>query len=63
MFPSRDARGRSIAFGGRIIDLSRQAAKELGFYNTGTARVRVRYIGPAPAARPGDDRRYARAAG
>lgn len=49
--------------GGRIIDLSRQAAKELGFYNTGTVRVRVRYIGPAPAARPGGDRRYARAAG
>ncbi|HEY5071876.1 MAG TPA: septal ring lytic transglycosylase RlpA family protein [Caulobacteraceae bacterium] len=35
---------------GRIIDLSRQAAKDLGFYAKGTARVRVRYLGPAPAA-------------
>ncbi|MBA3810974.1 MAG: septal ring lytic transglycosylase RlpA family protein [Caulobacteraceae bacterium] len=31
----------------RIIDLSRQGAKDLGFYETGMARVRVRYIGPA----------------
>jgi rare lipoprotein A len=36
--------------GGRIIDLSRQGAKDLGFYDKGTARVRVRYIGPAPLA-------------
>jgi rare lipoprotein A len=35
--------------GGRLIDLSREGAKELGFYDRGTARVRVRYIGPAPA--------------
>ena len=34
---------------GRIIDLSRQAAKDLGFYARGTARVRVRYAGPAPS--------------
>lgn len=33
---------------GRIIDLSRQAAKDLGFYGVGMARVRVRYVGPAP---------------
>ena len=33
---------------GRIIDVSRQAAKDLGFYARGTARVRVRYVGPAP---------------
>ena len=33
---------------GRIIDLSRQAAKDLGFYQQGMARVRVRYVGPAP---------------
>jgi rare lipoprotein A len=33
---------------GRIIDLSRQGAKDLGFYDKGTARVRVRYLGPAP---------------
>lgn len=32
---------------GRIIDLSRAAASELGFFTKGTARVRVRYIGPA----------------
>jgi rare lipoprotein A len=33
---------------GRIIDLSREGAKELGFYGRGSARVRVRYVGPAP---------------
>ena len=32
---------------GRIIDLSRAAAQELGFLGRGTARVRVRYLGPA----------------
>lgn len=32
---------------GRIIDLSRAAASELGFLNKGTAKVRVRYLGPA----------------
>jgi len=34
---------------GRILDLSREGAKELGFYGKGSARVRVRYVGPAPA--------------
>jgi rare lipoprotein A len=33
---------------GRLIDLSREAARELGFLEKGTARVRVRYLGPAP---------------
>jgi rare lipoprotein A len=33
---------------GRILDLSREGAKELGFYEKGSARVRVRYVGPAP---------------
>ncbi|PQA85366.1 septal ring lytic transglycosylase RlpA family protein [Hyphococcus luteus] len=33
---------------GRIIDLSREAARRLGFEHQGTARVRVRYAGPAP---------------
>jgi rare lipoprotein A len=33
---------------GRIIDLSRGGAKALGFYQKGTARVRVRFIGLAP---------------
>lgn len=37
--------------GDRIIDLSRGAARELGFERQGTARVRVRYLGPAT----GDD--------
>jgi len=33
---------------GRIIDLSRAAAEELGYRQKGVARVRVRYVGPAP---------------
>ena len=33
---------------GRIIDLSRAAAEEIGMLNAGVARVRVRYLGPAP---------------
>ena len=33
---------------GRIIDLSRAGAEQLGFYLKGTAKVRVRYAGPAP---------------
>lgn len=33
---------------GRIIDLSRRSAKLLGFKRQGLARVRVRYVGPAP---------------
>ena len=32
---------------GRIIDLSRDAAKQLGYLDKGLARVRVRYVGPA----------------
>jgi rare lipoprotein A len=34
---------------GRILDLSREAAAELGYERQGVAKVRVRYIGPAPA--------------
>lgn len=34
--------------GDRIIDLSREAARRLDFEQQGTARVRVRYAGPAP---------------
>ena len=37
----------------RIIDLSRKTATLLGFKRKGTARVRVRYLGPAPLN--GDD--------
>lgn len=33
---------------GRIIDLSRAAADELGMVRAGVARVRVRYVSPAP---------------
>lgn len=33
---------------GRIIDLSRAGAQQLGFFQKGTAKVRVRYVGPAP---------------
>jgi rare lipoprotein A len=39
-------RGPFVA--GRILDLSQEGARELGFYERGSARVRVRYIGPAP---------------
>ncbi len=37
-------RGPFVA--GRIIDLSKGAAKKLGIYQRGVAKVRVRYIGP-----------------
>jgi rare lipoprotein A len=37
----------------RIVDLSYQAARTLGFHNRGLARVRVRYAGRAPLS--GDD--------
>lgn len=33
---------------GRIIDVSKRAAHQLGFLRQGTARVNVRYLGPAP---------------
>ncbi len=40
-------RGPFVA--GRLIDLTRGAAEQLGYVGRGTARVRVRYLGPAPA--------------
>ncbi len=57
-------RGPFVA--GRIMDLSRGAAKALGVYSTGTARVKVTWLGPAdpadraiayaaPVAQPSDD--------
>jgi rare lipoprotein A len=46
--------------GGRVIDLSHAAAHELRFDSQGLARVRVRYVGPAPLEAPG--LRYASAA-
>jgi len=48
--------------GQRIIDLSHEAARELGFDRKGLARVRVRYIGPAPLLGPSAGVRVARAA-
>ena len=41
-------RGPFVA--GRILDVSRRGAEELGFAGQGIARVRVRYLGPAPGA-------------
>jgi rare lipoprotein A len=41
--------------GDRIIDLSRKAADILRMKNKGTARVRVKYIGPAPLNDDGTD--------
>ncbi|WP_375203053.1 septal ring lytic transglycosylase RlpA family protein [Hyphococcus sp.] len=48
----------------RIIDMSREAARELGFERQGTARVRVRYAGRAPltAAAPKTSPRESRVA-
>jgi rare lipoprotein A len=45
----------------RIIDLSHAAARELGYDRQGLARVRVKYIGPAPLAGPEAGVRYAEA--
>jgi rare lipoprotein A len=46
----------------RILDVSRAAAVELGFLQQGTARVRVRYLGPPegiePAGNVADSRIY-----
>ncbi|MDD3837726.1 MAG: septal ring lytic transglycosylase RlpA family protein [Phenylobacterium sp.] len=44
-------RGPFVA--GRIIDLSQEAARRLGFERQGTARVRVRYLGPAQLPQSG----------
>ena len=46
---------------GRIIDLSKAAAEQLGYGRAGVARVRVRYIGPASKT-PFDERRIIAAA-
>lgn len=40
--------------GDRIIDMSRAAARELGFEAKGLAKVRVRYVGRAPLGGRGD---------
>ena len=44
--------------GNRIIDLSHEAARELGYDRAGLAHVRVRYVGPAPLYGE-ESRRYA----
>ncbi|MFT4091965.1 MAG: septal ring lytic transglycosylase RlpA family protein [Asticcacaulis sp.] len=36
----------------RILDLSKGAAKHLGMHDAGTARVRIRFIGPAEGGTP-----------
>jgi rare lipoprotein A len=46
--------------GDRIIDLSREAARQLGYDRRGLARVRVRYVGPAPLLGPAAGVRVAR---
>jgi rare lipoprotein A len=48
--------------GDRIIDLSKAAAEELGYRRQGVARVRVKYVGPAPRRAIEAPRQYARAA-
>jgi rare lipoprotein A len=45
----------------RLIDLSREAAIQLGFHRQGLANVRVRYMGPAPLLGPADGLRTASA--
>jgi rare lipoprotein A len=39
---------RGPFYGDRLIDMSKEAAIELGFYGHGTTQVRVRYLGAAP---------------
>ncbi|MDB5458587.1 MAG: rare lipoprotein [Caulobacteraceae bacterium] len=41
---------------GRVIDMSKAAAAELGFVTAGVTKVRVRYVGRAPT--PPDQRQY-----
>lgn len=47
--------------GDRVIDLSRAAADQLGYRRAGVAKVRVRYIGPAPKGGMDAPKRYAAA--
>ncbi len=46
----------------RIIDMSRAAARRLGFEKNGLAKVRVRYLGPAALPGQRSNRIYAKAA-
>lgn len=45
--------------GDRVIDLSKAAAEELGYRRAGVAKVRVKYIGPAPKSVFDPPRQYA----
>lgn len=45
--------------GGRVIDLSHEAARQLGYDRKGLANVRVKYVGPATLGGPGTGMRYA----
>lgn len=45
--------------GDRVIDLSKAAADELGYRRQGVARVRVKYVGPAPKSVFEAPRQYA----
>ncbi|USQ98419.1 septal ring lytic transglycosylase RlpA family protein [Caulobacter sp. RL271] len=45
--------------GDRVIDLSKAAAEQLGYRRQGVARVRVKYIGPAPTSAFTAPRQYA----
>lgn len=47
--------------GDRVIDLSKAAAEELGYRRAGVAKVRVKYIGPAPKNVFDPPRQYAQA--
>ncbi len=52
---------RGPYIGDRIIDLSREAARQLGYDRQGLANVRVRYVGPAPLLGSDGSVRYANA--
>ncbi len=45
--------------GGRVIDLSHEAARQLGYDRKGLANVRVKYVGPATLGGPDAGLRYA----
>lgn len=47
--------------GNRLIDLSHEAARQLGYDQKGLAHVRVKYVGPATLGGPDTGLRYAKA--
>ena len=50
---------RGPFIGGRLIDLSHEGARQLGYDRQGLARVRVRYVGPAQLGGPDTGQRMA----